>query len=345
MEITPERLRSVLENGGIEVRTVHVVFSKELPVSTVHRLSIEYKDKANDADRPASLFLKLGRPIKNEPVDICRPEVEFYKEPAAGIGCPPLIRCYDAAFDEGTGRSHILLEDLTETHSQPEQNTAPSAEMSRLAVEALAKVHARWWNSPKLGNGIGKVFDDAWRREFVRNLNKNVTEFSEIAGLTKEQKDAYRLMLKAAQQIWGRLTEPSGLTATHGDLHWWNFLYPKDPERDSVRLFDWQLWHIDLGARDLAFLLALGGFAEPRPQIEEKLLRAYHEALDIEDYSWEMLNKDYRLSAIRNLNIPLVFWKQGKHETTWRTALRRAYDAYERLGCSDLIRQSRVDHR
>jgi hypothetical protein len=44
-----------------------------------------------------------------------------------------------------------------------------------------------------------------------------------------------------------------------------------------------------------------------------------------------------RWSAIRNLNIPVIFWSQGKHESTVRDALRRAYDSYERLDCGSLI--------
>jgi hypothetical protein len=229
------------------------------------------------------------------------------------------------------------MEDLTETHAQPEQNTAPSKEMSRCAIETLAKAHAALWDSPKLGIEIGTVFDGEWLRKFIAGLNKNVPEFSEIADLTGKQKDAYSKMLDAAPKIWGRLLDKNGLTVTHGDLHWWNFLYPKAPNLRDVRLFDWQLWHIDLGARDLAFLLALGGFAEPRPSFELELLRSYHEALGIEGYSWDMLNLDYRTCSIRNLNIPVIFWTQGKHYTTWQTALRRAFESYERLECGELF--------
>jgi Ser/Thr protein kinase RdoA (MazF antagonist) len=134
--------------------------------------------------------------------------------------------------------------------------------------------------------------------------------------------------------------DPANLTVTHGDCHWWNFLYPNDVNEQSVRIFDWHLWHVDLGARDLAFLLALGGFAEPRPQLEDELLKCYQSTLvsnGITDYSFEQLFSDYRWSAVRNLNIPVIFWTQGKHESTWRTALTRATASYERLNCAELF--------
>jgi hypothetical protein len=317
---------------------VGVLLSKDLPVSAVHRLEIEYRDRSAYAGGgPRSLFLKLCRPLPAEPDGLARSEIEFYRIPATAMSCPPLVRCYDAAFDEESGRSHLLLEDLTETHSQPAENEAPSRNMSRSAVEALAKSHAAWWNSPKLGNGVGTLFDDEWLGKFIEDLEKSVRRFFDAAQLTAKQKAACRVMLDAAPSIWGRLTDPRGLTVTHGDMHWWNFLYPKDRITHSVCLFDWQLWHIDLGARDLAFLLALGGFAEPRPAIEKSLLRAYHDALAVDDYTWEMLLEDYRWSAIRNLNVPVIFWKQGKHRSTWEEAMRRAVDAFERLDCRALL--------
>ena len=354
--VTPGWVTRALHRNGIatdtDVGAVRVVLSKKLPVSSVHRLAVEYADGKNDGHRPRTLFLKLGGARGEfEATDIAGPEVEFYNELAPGIGCPPLIRCYDAVFDEETGRSHVLMEDLTETHNQPEQKSAPSEAMSRRAIEALAKVHAVWWknSASDLGSGISDCgagepavienassFNEEWLRNFVEDLGKNVPEFSDAARLTKKQKEAYARMLGAAPRIWGRLLDKNGLTVTHGDLHWWNYLYPNDAARDSVRLFDWQLWHVDLGARDLAFLLALGGFAEPRPAIESSLLRSYHEALGVEGYTWEMLMHDYRWSAIRNLNIPIIYWKQGKHYSTWQDALRRALDAFERLGCAEL---------
>ena len=315
-----------------------VILRKDLPISTVCRLAIEYEKAEFDPDRPRSLFLKLPR-VSSEATKLPgvadHAEIEFYRDLAPEMSCPPLIRCYDASYSDETNRSHILLEDLSDTHAQPEQNESPSKEMSRLAVEALGRAHSHWWDRPHPKPRA--KFD---LREFVEDLRKNVVEFSAAAELSENEKDAFNRMLGAANRIWGRMTRQDHLTVTHGDMHWWNFLYPKDSTTHSVHLFDWHLWHVDLGARDLAFLLALGGFAEPRPEIEEDLLRVYHENLvegGVADYSREMLIEDYRWSAIRNLNIPVIFRSQGKHESTWRTALRRAYASYERLDCGSLL--------
>jgi hypothetical protein len=334
-------LHSVGADDGAEITKVDIIFSRELQVSTVHRLAVSYE--SDGQQNPRTLFLKLCKPLPLDSTPVAaRSEVDFYTTAAPQIGSPPLIRVYDAAFSSVSGESHLLMEDLTDTHSQPEQNTAPSSKKSRLAVEALAKAHARWSSSPQLGNGVGTVFGNDWLSQFIANLNKSVGEFigSSAVALTAKQRIAYRVMLKAAPKIWGRLTDPCGLTVTHGDAHWWNFLYPDDATSDTVRIIDWQLWHIDLGARDLAFLLAHGGFAPPRPELEGDLLRHYHDVLitnAVTGYSFEKLHEDYRWSAIRNLNLPVIFRSQGKHSSTWKTALERSFDAFERLNCIDLI--------
>lgn len=121
---------------------------------------------------------------------------------------------------------------------------------------------------------------------------------------------------------------------THGDAHWWNFLYPIDATNQSVRVFDWQLWHVDSGPRDLAFLVALDGFAERRPEIERELVDHYYQCLisnGVRDYSYDVFWDDYRWGAVRNLNMPVIHWSQGRDETEWTSTLTRALASFEEL--------------
>ena len=147
--VTPDWMTSVLHRNGValdaRVSAVEVILRKELPVSTVCRLGISYQSAAIESERPRSLFLKLPR-VSNATTGMVpgdhRSEVQFYREVAPRIGCPPIIRGYDTESSEESKRSHIVLDDLTETHLQPQQEHAPSIEMSRLAVAALARAHA-----------------------------------------------------------------------------------------------------------------------------------------------------------------------------------------------------------
>src|SRR5262249_9370553 len=159
------------------------------------------------------------------------------------------------------------------------------------AVKSIAEFHAQWLEHPQLGIEIGQIFDAAWLEQFLFDLEKSINAFLSFLGndISLNQRRVYEQLLASSRKIWGRLTDPAGLTVTNGDLHWWNFLYPKDKSTDRVRIIDWQLWHIDLGARDMAFLIALGGFAQERSARELDLLKLYHQTLvanGVENYDW-----------------------------------------------------------
>jgi hypothetical protein len=342
--VTPDLLTEILHRSyrgwSGHVSSVRVALTKTLPYSRVARLAIKYSDKGN-SPLPDHLFLKLS--TSNTPEeDIAYRENDFYTSVGVEMAGPPLVRCYDSAFSSSSGKSHLLLEDCFETHFQTDQGKHPSPILSELAVTSLARFHAYWWEHPKIGEGIGSFFDKRWLVSFLGDLEGSVTEFVNFLGkdLLPERRKAYNCMLRSSEKIWGRLTYKNGLTVTHGDTHWWNFLYPVDPDSEQPRMIDWQLWHIDVGPRDLAFLIALGGFAERKPELELHLLRTYYKTLvarGVQKYSWSDFWEDYRFSAIRNLNIPVIFRTQGKHPTTWQTALERAFQSYDELKCGELF--------
>ena len=343
-DITPERLTRILNcalNADLAIDKINIRLSKELPYSTVARLELDIGPNRSHA--PRALFLKIIRNNVFDPaLNAEHSEVEFYNRVAKNMPSPPIVHCYHAAASSETQTSHLLLQDLSDSHFQPDDDTAPSFSQSVRAVEALARCHAGWWNDSRLGRDIGKLFTQADLDRFVIGTRTNVARFLEIAGndINLEQRVALQLMVDNAELIWGRLTNRDGLTLIHGDCHWWNFLFPNDPIANEVYLIDWHLWHVDLGARDLAFLLALGGFADPRPDLETELLRSYQLEIvrnGVTDYTCEELYTDYRWSSVRNLNIPVIFWTQGKHLSTWKIALERAFGSFERLGCANLF--------
>src|SRR5262249_34261515 len=114
-EFLTERLRArgTLPHG--RVSAVH--HGERLPtiVSTVVPLRLEYSADA-PADAPSRLFLKtalggLDASLKS----IGEREVTFYRQIAPLMPDGPFARCYDSEFLEG--QFHLLLEDLTETHT------------------------------------------------------------------------------------------------------------------------------------------------------------------------------------------------------------------------------------
>ena len=53
-------------------------------------------------------------------------EVYFYNNVVNHRGDLPVITCYDTKFNENTGRSHILLEDISETHFEIDYPLPPT---------------------------------------------------------------------------------------------------------------------------------------------------------------------------------------------------------------------------
>jgi len=339
-EVTPKWLTGVLSENGFlkhgEVTSIENILTKTLPLSVVSRLVVTY---SSDVPAPSRLFLKISSDAVPEANN---KEAEFYNSVAVGMNASPLIRCYDAAFSAESGRSHLLLDDLSETHFQPKSPLPPEPRHCELAVASMAELHAFWWDHSQLGNGIGALFNESELSAFLSDVEKNVRRFIDFLGdqLSAKRRKIYDRLLASKHEIWGHLTSASGLTVTHGDAHWWNFLYPRDASKHRVCLFDWQLWHIDLGARDIAFTIALGGYSERMASIEQDLVRHYYDSLiahGVRNYTWVDCWNDYRWSALRNLNVPVVQWSQGKSEQLWRSNLERAMLAHDELRCFELI--------
>ena len=105
-------------------------------------------------------------------------------------------------------------------------------------------------------------------------------------------------------------------------------------------LIDWQVWHLDIGARDLAFMIGLHWNRSVRQELERSLLQRYHEELiraGISSYSFEDLLLDYRRCAVRNLTFPVLFWSRGMPRESWRQRLDYALAAYRDLDAAELL--------
>ncbi|MBV9211686.1 MAG: phosphotransferase [Acidobacteria bacterium] len=346
-QVTPDWLTGRLRARGFlpagRVSEIKISLSLMLPLSVANLLEVYYSSKAAPS-LPSKFFLKFSRPDLSAELaaQANGKEVEFYQLIAAQMPDTHLIRCYDAARAPDSGRIHLLLEDLTTTHAQTEWPQFPSQEECEQAVSALAKLHAFWWEHPRLGKDVGQLLSDDELKDFIGEVENNVTRFLDFLGdeLSPPRREIYERLLAAKHLPWRHLTGARRLTLIHGDAHCWNFLYPREPQRERVRLFDWSLWHVDLGARDLAFMMALGWERERRALMELKLLRKYYDGLvacGVKNYSWDECFDDYRWSSIRNLNVPVIQWSQGRNAALWQGNLERALLAYEDLACAELL--------
>jgi hypothetical protein len=296
--------------------------------------------------------LKVSKPnLESADLLFGRKEVEFYNAIASTMDNPPLARCYDAVYVPDTGQSHLLLDDLSETHFQPEPPLPPSNLHCEQLMDCLARFHAHWWEHPRLGTDIGELANQGPSSEEILRFPYSMRETEEMfSGFVDFLGDrlsiARRKLYEQVLSAWPfpglaeRLIERRSLTLVHGDAHVWNFLYPRHPEHDRVCIIDWHEWGISLGTNDLAEMIGLWWYPERRARMEEPLLRRYHDRLlahGVADYSWERCWDDYRLSAIGNLFCPVWMQAEGRPPSTWWPVSERVVLAFQDLECANLL--------
>lgn len=335
--VTPETLTDWLGSAGTLPRgtVTHICVESEYEtfISKLVFLAVEYS-----ADAPTNLPRRLvvKTPLIAPKFSVETSEVEFYRHIAPLIGTPPLPRCL-AAMDSGV----IVLEDLRATHDHPPWPLPPSRTNCELAMDALARVHAQWWEAPALGHTVGKPNTRESLTTMVQDIAAHLPAFIDAAGhaMTADALSVYERVFSSSLKPWLRLADQRALTLVHGDAHTWNFLFPRNGEGVAF-LFDWQLWHVDVGARDLAFMMALHWYPSRRRELEVPLLRRYHEQLlaqGVRNYSFDDLWLDYRRCAVRNLTIPIIYWRRGMKPGNWWHRIECALAAYQDLDCDELL--------
>jgi hypothetical protein len=320
------------------VSSVCVELDVETTVSRLFFLRARYSPDA-PSNLPQHLVVKA--PLKPTSLhDVSNSEVQFYLQHASVLGTPPLVRCL-AAIEAGEDAGTLVLEDLRATHDHPPWPLPPSRRDCQLALDALVRVHAQWWEAPELGRTVGNGHIAESLSRMVQGIAQHLPAFIDSLGdaLTTEARDVLERVFGSSLQPWMRLINPRALTIIHGDAHTWNFLFPRSGEGPAF-LIDWQLWHVDVGARDLAFFMALHWYPSRRREFEAPLLRYYHEGLvaeGVDNYSLDELWLDYRRCAVRNLTIPILFWSRGMKPEGWWHRLECALAAYRDLECDELL--------
>jgi hypothetical protein len=350
-ELTPlwleERLGQTTELRGNHVAAIEIVNTRKTNISSAYFLRIRYTDSTNHErrDLPERLFLK----IPHEGQAWGTKEVDFYQVlvPCMADAFPgrlsPFIHCLDAAHSATLNRSHLLLEDLSQTHFTNPAKVPPTRALCDAVIDAYASFHAFWWEHPWLGERVGEYLTDRTIDDFIRSAEGKLAALLDLAGdaLTAERRRA----LAAVAAAWparrrARVIAGKGVTLVHRDPHPLNFLYPHDPVLDTVKLIDWESWRVDTGTDDLAYLMAFHWSLAEHPGLEMEMLVRYYEriAAEVEGYSWEDLLYDYRASIIRCLFFMLIAWSpQHWAGGIWWERVQQGLAAYERLACSELL--------
>ena len=356
-QATPERLTTLLhESGALPIGQVSSVEQQPNTAfnSSIAHLTLTYSPDT-PPDAPGALLLKLNADGWGEY------EVAFYQlalEQTRPV--PSLVRCYATAFDEVSGASHLLLEDLSVTHRIPLErettlrgDSVPSERVCQDAVDALAAFHAYWWQHPALGTRKAGTMRP-WYGNFeqhaahVRRREGEWAQFREhFAGalepdLVRQLEGALAaLPYLFSAYLEQRVSTLEHLTLTNGDAYFNQFLCTLEPGSHAY-IVDFQEASANLSTFDLVHLLATFWTSAQRHEggRERLLLERYLGGLErggVRGYGKADLERDYRLMLSYILLVPVWDATTGAAESYWRPKLRCLSEAHRDWNCVGLL--------
>jgi hypothetical protein len=348
-QVTPEWLTAVLTSSGALARGQVATFDINAGGgnwSSNGALRLRYSADAQGA-LPERLFLKMVDTDLGDGEFFGPSEVDYYTRDYLGVPDAPLIRCYHGAYSPELQRYHLLLDDLSETHSAATDLT-PTLEYGLALAEGLAALHAHWWGAKRLAEIGAPIHNAAHIQRFIDIARPGAEHI--LARFTPDLEPhwpglIHDLYARHPRALIERTQDDNGFTLIHGDAGCTNILAPVQGERPIYLIdrqpFDWSLttW---LGAYDLAYAMVLDWEVELRRKLETPVLRRYHEALQqrgVTGYSWQRLWDDYRLCAAMGVYIATEYCRGGVNERytwVWLPMLQRSLAACDDLDCQAL---------
>lgn len=338
-------LTDVLRRNGVlgsgHVRDVEVLSPIRKLRSITFQVRLDYEEPATNS--PTSIILKMGHlDSAGHPSYANGREMAFYRDVAPALPERLAPRCFEAVEATETSTWHLLLEDLTDSHFiATEHPLPPTLPQCEAIVQAWGKLHAAWWDDPRLGTSIGSSAYASWEQDLrisTERLASFVDRFGEF--MPAERWRLYERLLDRAPRLLARFDTGRNLTLIHGDAHWWNCFVPRDGQVEDVRLIDWENWSIDIGTADIAYMMAMLWFPDRRQRNEQPLLDVYHETLlahGASGYGRQALTDDYRLSVLLQSLRPILQATGNLPARVWWPNLERNLLAVEDLNCQELL--------
>ena len=346
-DLTAEQLTKALRQCGVlqagRVKTVKADSTRLTVLSRIVRLAVSYDGAPPEA--PPSIIFKTSHPDRVAAGWTAgRHEVAFYTQVASAPPGRLIPRCFAAHCDEDKKTWSLCLEDLGGTHRTLEDWPVPPTlgDCERI-VDAHARHQALSWDAPHLEQAM-----QAWRwrdaasaSHYLERLAAQIATFSDELGdrLPIERRRLLAKLVDAAPRLIERYRERRNLTVVQGDAHVWNCFLPKDGG-DDVRFFDWDSWRVDVGAGDLAYMIAMHWYPDRRRRYERALLHRYHDRLlaeGVRGYDRDALEQDYRFGVLWLMTWPISQQTYGIPAMVWWNNLERIMLAVDDLNCIKLL--------
>lgn len=287
--------------------------------------------ESDAADAPASVVAKLPKKANRtvgEMMGVYERETLFFRDLAAAVPARvPAIHFshYDpdrgsekqkpilAAFDRLPGfmtpmigalamriagakkRRYLLIMEDLEGFEPGDQLAGTSPERCAQVLEQFAATHRAFWESEALDESFWLLPLDIDARMRHAMFRRFLPAFRDIAPAGMEP---YLAKLDASgAELTKRLAAEAPRTLIHCDLRLDNVCF----DGGRCAFLDWQLVRSGPAAYDVAYFIGGALPAETSADDELRLLRRYHEALDVADYPFERFHRDYRRGLLLSL--------------------------------------------
>jgi thiamine kinase-like enzyme len=302
-------------------------------------LQLQY---AGAVDLPTRIFVKLPPADEAQRAFVIssgmgRREATFYRSLSAEL--PVRVpHCYFSDSD-ATGTAYImLLENLVDSGCTFKNASKRYSESYiRQLLAAFARLHARYWNSPRFATDLAwvqpPVQHDIAKHLIALALEKHAAN---MPGVFKEMGELYLSHTDAIHQLWLR----GAPTLIHGDVHDGNLFY----DAGEPGFLDWAMVARAPALRDVGYFLA--GTLTPQDQRDHgaQMLSYYREqllALDITAPPMQELWQQYQWHAAYvwlGAAVTLAMGDAWQPVNYLQASMGRLHAALEHLGSVAAIR-------
>jgi hypothetical protein len=258
---------------------------------------------------PATVIAKIPtqNPAVREmmgPARVFEREARFYLELADQLGM--VARAHHVAADFDADDYVLLLEDLGHLRVG-DQEAGASLDEAASALVALARLHARFWRSPRLASLDWMPMVNAEGMKIGREVyHASLPGFQQVFGHALDPRHA-DLIARFGDNVHQLLDRFAAMptTVVHFDYRLDNLFFGAD---DGVTMIDFQASSKGGGAYDVGYFVSQNLRTDVRRAHESDLLHAYHDELvtgGVTDYPFEQFHADYRVGVLYGWIIPV----------------------------------------
>lgn len=275
------------------------------------------------------------------PARVFEREARFYLDVAPMLDVVP--RAHGVVADFERDDYVLLLQDLGHLRVG-DQSVGVNAAEAHAAVRALARFHARFWQSSDL-DAIGWMprINDEGMKIGSEIYRASLPGFLQVFAHAIDD-DMVPIMERFADNVHQLLDRFAAMPTTivHFDYRLDNLFFGPG---DEVWMIDFQACSKGGGAFDLGYFISQSVPVPVREAEEAALLRSYHDELvnrGVKDYSFDRLTDDYRVGVLYGWIIPVyavgtLDSSSERAMALWTEVIKRAQSAMRHHHVHDLM--------